>query len=186
MIIYETATSLDGWIADDENSLSWLFPVPGGDDPRLAAPDASVQVMGSTTYEWVLRHIGAMESAGAWKEAFGSTRVVVFTHRDLPIPADAQVQLVSGSVRDVLPEIREAATNGTIWVVGGGDLAGQFADVGALDEIRLSVAPVALGGGAPLLPRRLDSTRLHLVGVEHVGGFARLTYSVSAAPDDAA
>src|SRR3712207_7879069 len=56
-----------------------------------------------------------------------------------------------------------AAGDRNVWVVGGGDLAGQFADVGLLDELIVSIAPVTLGAGAPLLPRRIDrkSTRLN-------------------------
>jgi len=65
-----------------------------------------------------------------------------------------------------------------VWVVGGGDLAGQVADAGLLNEIVLSVAPVTLGEGRPLLPRRLESDRLRLTGVRRVGQFAELTYSV--------
>ena len=49
-----------------------------------------------------------------------------------------------------------AAGDRNIWIVGGGDLAGQFADAGLLDEVIVSIAPVTLGAGAPLLPRRLD------------------------------
>jgi len=63
-------------------------------------------------------------------------------------------------------------------VVGGGDLAGQFLDAGALDEIALSVAPVALTAGAPLFPRRVESDRLRLVSASAVGQFARLVYRV--------
>ena len=72
-----------------------------------------------------------------------------------------------------------AADGKNIWLVGGGELVGQFADAGLLDEILLDVAPVMLGAGAPLLPRRIDSQRLTLVRAEEVGGFAFLTYSVS-------
>src|SRR5690606_20646317 len=98
----------------------------------------------------------------------------VFTSRQLPAPAGADIRFRSGPVADVLDELREAAGDGDIWVVGGGDLVGQFLDIGALDEIALSVAPVALTGGAPLLPRRVESDRLRLVSARAVGQFARL------------
>jgi dihydrofolate reductase len=71
-----------------------------------------------------------------------------------------------------------AAAGRNIWLVGGGDLVGQFADRGLLDEILLGVAPVTLGGGAPLLPRRLTASRLELVEAERDRQFARLTYRV--------
>jgi dihydrofolate reductase len=71
-----------------------------------------------------------------------------------------------------------AAGGKNIWLVGGGDLVGQFADAGLLDEILLGVAPVTLGRGAPLLPRRLTASELELVDVSRAGQFARLTYRV--------
>jgi dihydrofolate reductase len=65
-----------------------------------------------------------------------------------------------------------------VWLVGGGNFVGQFADQGLLDEIILGIAPVLLGAGAPLLPRRLSSQELALTGVAQVGRFAYLTYAV--------
>jgi dihydrofolate reductase len=50
----------------------------------------------------------------------------------------------------------EAAGTKNVWLVGGGDLVGQFADRGLLDELWVQYAPVTLGGGAPLLPRRIE------------------------------
>jgi dihydrofolate reductase len=71
-----------------------------------------------------------------------------------------------------------AAADRNIWLVGGGDLVGQFADRGLLDEILLAVAPVTLGRGAPLLPRRLSASQLELVDVAQDRQFARLSYRV--------
>jgi dihydrofolate reductase len=70
----------------------------------------------------------------------------------------------------------EAAAGKNIWLVGGGDLVGQFADRRLLDEILLSVAPVSLGRGAPLLPRRLTASQLELLEVDRDRQFARLRY----------
>jgi dihydrofolate reductase len=69
-----------------------------------------------------------------------------------------------------------AAGDKNIWLVGGGDLVGQFADQGLLDEILVGVAPVTLGQGAPLLPRRLTASQLELVDVGRDKQFARLEY----------
>jgi len=177
-IVYETATSIDGYLADEQHSLDWLFAVPGGDQPELAPPDAAVQVMGSTTYEWVLRELGALENMNVWGHEMSPT-VVVFTTRQLVAPSEADVRFVSGEVADVVPMLRDIADDGVIWVVGGGDLASQFIAARALDEIGLWVAPAALGGGAPLLSTRIESDQLHLTDVQQVGQFARLTYQLS-------
>ncbi|GHG50587.1 hypothetical protein GCM10011331_13350 [Flavimobilis marinus] len=179
-IVFDTATSINGWIADEDNSLAWLFAVDGGDHPDegLFPSGASVLVEGSTTYEWILAEQDLLANPEKWHDFHGDKPTFVFTTRDLPVPDGADVRFVSGSVADALPAIREAAGDGDIWVVGGGDLAGQFLDAGALDEIALSVAPVALTGGATLFPRRVESDRLRLVSATAVGQFARLVYAV--------
>jgi len=65
-----------------------------------------------------------------------------------------------------------------IWVVGGGDLAGQFDDAGLLDEVWLGMRPVFLGAGAPLLPRRITTKRLRLREVRHSDQSLRLILDV--------
>ena len=182
-IIFDTATTLNGWIADESNSLGWLFAVDGGDHPDegLFPAEAAVMVEGSTTYEWVLAESDLLAHPEKWQEFHGERPTFVFSTRALPVPAGADVRFVQGPVLDALPAIREAAAGGDIWVVGGGDLAGQFLDAGVLDEIALSVAPVALTGGAPMLPRRVESDRLRLVSDRAVGQFARLVYAVQPA-----
>ena len=179
-ILFDTATTINGFIADEHNSLAWLFAVEGGEHPDegLFPSDAAVLVEGSTTYEWVLAESDIIANPEQWKEFHGDKPTFVFTSRQLPVPAGADVRFVSGDIASVLPALREAAGGGDIWVVGGGDLAGQFLDIGALDEIAISVAPVLLAGGAPLLPRRVESDRLRLVSAEAVGQFARLVYAV--------
>lgn len=181
-IYFDTATTINGWIADEDNSLAWLFAVPNaGDsaDEELMPSGATVMVEGSTTYQWLLDTEDVLANPEKWRGFHGTTPVFVFTSRDLPAPAGADIRFVSGPVAEALPTIRAAAGDGDIWVVGGGDLAGQFLDAGALDEVRLSVAPVALTGGAPLLPRRLESDRLRLKSATAVGQFARLVYEVT-------
>lgn len=179
-IIFDTATSINGWIADEDNSLAWLFAVDGGDHPddELVPEAATVLVEGSTTYEWILAQEDILAHPEKWRAFHGEKTTFVFTSRTLPVPDGADVRFLSGSVADALPEIREAAGDGDVWVVGGGDLAGQFLDARALDQIALSVAPVALTGGAPVLPRRVESDRLRLVSATAVGPFARLVYAV--------
>jgi dihydrofolate reductase len=179
-VIYNTATSLNGYIADEANSLDWLFAAEAPDSSlhERFLEGVGVLVQGSTTYEWVLREEKLLDEPGKWPTYFGPRPTFVFTSRNLPVPAGADVRFVSGSVEAAFPAIAEAAGDKDIWVVGGGDLAGQFLDSGHLDEIQISVAPAALTGGAPLLPRRVAPESLELRGARQVGQFAYLTYGV--------
>jgi dihydrofolate reductase len=174
---YYTATSIDGYIADARNSLDWLFQVSEAPE-NFGAFFAGVGAfaMGSTTYEWVLEHENVARTPQKWRDWYGSVPAWVFSSRELPGVPGADIRFVRGDVRPVHEAMVAAAAGKDLWIVGGGDLAGQFADAGLLDEIVLDVAPVTLGGGAPLLPRRITSERLSLASVERGGAFARLTY----------
>jgi dihydrofolate reductase len=102
----------------------------------------------------------------------------VFTHQDLPVVPGVPITFVQGDVRPVHEEMIKAASGHNIWLVGGGDLVGQFVDHGLLDEVILGVAPVTLGAGARLLPRRLTGV-LKLCEAEIVNGsFVEIKYKV--------
>ncbi|GAB3859430.1 dihydrofolate reductase family protein [Nocardioides maradonensis] len=180
--VYATATSLDGFLADRDNSLEWLFAVDGGDESLAGLAEftsgVGVLVMGSTTYQWLLDHESLLENPEKWQTFYPGMTTFVLSSRRLPGLPGVDLRVVSASVPDLVPDVLEAAAGRDVWVMGGGDLAGQFADAGRLDRIMLSVAAVTLGSGVPLLPRRLESDRLRLVGVRQVGQFAELTYDV--------
>jgi dihydrofolate reductase len=177
---YYTATSLDGYIATLDDSLEWLFPL--GDINETSYPEFIRQVgalaMGSSTYEWMLRHVvkPGYGSGSPWPY---SRPTWVFTTRNLPVIPGTDIRFAAGDVRPVHAQMREAAAGGNIWLVGGGDLVGQFHDAGLLDELIVQVGSVTLGSGKQLLPRRIVSPPLTLVSVRQVGpGFAELRYEV--------
>jgi dihydrofolate reductase len=175
---YYTATTLDGFIADPSNSLDWLFSRQRDDDGMLSYERFMTGVgaiaMGSTTYEWILDHEFAGKDPSEWKWPYDIPSWI-FTHREVQVVPNARIEIVSGDVAPVHREMVEAAGGRNVWVVGGGDLAGQFADAGLLDELLVTIAPVTLGAGAPLLPRRLE---LRLEEVGQNGDFACARYSV--------
>lgn len=135
--------------------------------------------MGSTTYEWILEHEFADKEPSEWKWPY-EIPCWVFTHREPPVVPNARIEFTSADVAGVHEQMVAAANGKNVWIVGGGDLAGQFADVGLLDEVIVYVAPVTLGGGAPLLPRRLE---LRLEELARNRDFATARYSVVRAPD---
>ena len=175
---YYTATSLDGFIATEDDSLEWLFPLGDINDTSYPAFIAQVGAlaMGSATYEWMLRHSEkvAEEAGSAWPY---TQPAWVFTRRRLPTIGGADIRFVQGDVRPVHGEMSRAAGGRNLWIVGGGDLAGQFHDAGLLDEAIIQVASVTLGKGKPLFPRRVTSPPWQLLSVRQVGaGFAELHY----------
>jgi dihydrofolate reductase len=177
---YYTATAIDGYIADPDNSLDWLFEVaaePGDRFDRFMDGVGAI-AMGATTYEWVLAHDRVADRPEEWLRWYGRRPCWVFSHHDLPGVPGVDIRFVQGDVRPVHAEMVEAAGGRNVWLVGGGELVAAFADQGLLDDIVLGVAPVTLGAGAPLLPRRLTGGRLRLTGVEQIDQFAYLTYEV--------
>jgi dihydrofolate reductase len=179
-VIFNTATTLNGFLADDDDSLDWLFTVPGADEAEGGfsgfLEGIGALVMGSTTYEWILDHEKLMDRPQKWP--YQGKAAFVLSTRELQVVPGADIRLRSGEVRAWWDEVRVAAAGRDVWVVGGGDLVGQFADAELLDEIRVSIAPVTLPSGRPLLPRRLESDRLRLESVRQAGQFAELVYSV--------
>jgi dihydrofolate reductase len=179
---YYTATTLDGFIADPDNSLEWLFTREREDDGPLNYGEFIAEVgamaMGSTTYEWILDHEFAGKDPTEWKWPY-EIPCWVFTHRQLPVIPDARIEFTSADVAVVHEQMLVAAGDRNVWIVGGGDLAGQFADEGLLDEVIVSIAPVTLGDGAPLLPRRIE---LRLEELGRNGDFVSARFSVVRSP----
>jgi dihydrofolate reductase len=177
---YYTAASLDGFIADSSNSLDWLFQFGDIEDGSYLnfIRQVGAIAMGSTTYEWILKHHinPAADRPQAWAY---EQPTWVFTSRSLPAVKAADIRFVRGDVRPVHQEMLAAAGGRNIWLVGGGDLVGQFHDQGLLDEVIVQIAAVTLGSGAPLLPRRIVTPPLKLLSTTMFGNaFAELRYEV--------
>jgi dihydrofolate reductase len=140
-------------------------------------------VMGATTYQWCLDKYFT-EHPERWQEFHGDHACWVFTHRDLPGIPGVDIHFAAGDVRSTYDEIATAAGGKKIWLVGGGDLVGQFDDAGLLDEIQVHLTPVVLGAGAPLLPRRITSSRLSFREGAVVGQRCNLVLDVVRRPQD--
>jgi dihydrofolate reductase len=177
---YYTASSLDGFIATLDDSLDWLFPLGNIEDTSYPQFIAGVGAlcMGSSTYEWMLRHL--VRPAGGEPQPWPYAQPTwVFTSRALPAVEGADIRFARGDVRPVHGAMLEAAGGRNVWVVGGGELAGQFHDAGLLDDLFVQVGSVTLGAGKPLLPRTITSPPLRLVSAKATGtGFAELHYEV--------
>ncbi len=177
---YYTATSINGYIADENNSLDWLFQFGEIESMKDHYPrfirEIGASAMGATTYEWILKHENLLENPEKWPYDIPTW---VFTHRKLPVVEGADIRFAEGDVASFHTEMAEVANDKNLWIVGGGDLVGQFHDHGLLDELILCIAPVMLRSGAPLLPRNISIPPLRLVDVQkHSDVFAILTYEV--------
>lgn len=177
---YYTATSIDGYIADKDNSLNWLFQFGEIESMKDHYPafiaEIGAMAMGSTTYEWIVNYEDMLNHPEKWPYNIPTW---VFTSRDLPMIPGADIRFVKGDVAPVHAEMVKAAAGKNVWVVGGGELAGQFHDKGLLDELILSVAPVMLQSGAPVFGRSLTTPPMKLVKMEQYDDvFAVLTYEI--------
>ncbi|WP_017615628.1 dihydrofolate reductase family protein [Nocardiopsis salina] len=172
--VYMTATSVDGFIADENLSLDWLFAAEGGEAEKETeefVASAGALLMGATTYEWVMRN----EKPEKWPYAAPTW---VLTHRELP-HVEGDVRFASADTDEELRELHrtlvETADGRDVWLVGGGQIAADLARLSLLDIVEVSLAPVTLGAGAPLLAGRVD---LRPVKVVRAGDFALLRYEV--------
>lgn len=168
---FYTASSLDGFIATVDHSLDWLLKQDIDEDGPMSyksfRANLGALAMGSHTFEWVMEHDedGWSYTLPAW----------VFSHRNLDLPEGADLRVTRAGVREVHAEMTAAADGKDLWIVGGGELVGQFADEGLIDEVWIQYAPVTLGSGAPVLPRALD---LELMDVARNGNFMCGRYRV--------
>ena len=180
---YYTATTLDGYIADASHSLDWLFQFgeEATEDYAGFIDQVGALAMGSSTYEWMLEHV--IRPGADHPQPWPYTQPVwVFTTRKLETVTVADIRFVRGEVAPVHKKMVKAAGGKNLWIVGGGDLVGQFHDRGLLDEIIMTIAPVMLGAGKPLLPRRITTPPMRLLGTQVYGPFVQLRYAVDKTP----
>jgi dihydrofolate reductase len=177
---YYTAATLDGFIADPNHSLDWLFQfgVQGTEDFPAFLRDVGAVAMGSSTYQWILDHLIKPDAPQAQPWPYEQPAWVFATRSLRPAPG-ADIRFVRGDVAPVHQAMRSAAAGKNIWLVGGGDLVGQFHDRGLLDEIIVTIAPVTLGAGKPLLPRAITTPPLQLIDTRVLGPFVQLRYAVT-------
>jgi dihydrofolate reductase len=190
--VYYCASSLDGYIAEADDSLDWLLNYQGSFEHEAAAPDPMSEgggyeafyegvralVAGSATYEWILDHL---DVAGAGEWPYRGKPCWVLSSRELRLPEGegVDIRIVDAPVGELYGEMAAAAGEGVLWVVGGGNVASQFADEGLLDEVHVTVVPVALGAGKPLFERRLPSGPIQLTGTRTLSnGMVELRYEV--------
>jgi dihydrofolate reductase len=176
-VTLHAVSSLDGFIARKDNSVSWL-DIKGSvyeAGISISAEEAAVfvkaidcYVLGSRTYEHALE-LG-------WP--YGDTPTIVVTGREWP-PARDSVEFYSGDLK-TLVDVKLAPRFRNIWLVGGAMLCQQFLELGLVDEIRLTIAPVLLGDGLRLFGGFPTEEKWDLKNVvAYKNGFVELSYAAS-------
>ena len=180
---YYCAASLDGYIAEADDTLDWLLGYEGSFSGANVEPKAGsyerfyenigALVMGSVTYEFILA-LGRgwpYEGKPTW----------VLSSRKLPPPEGdgVDMRIVDAGVPELYGDLIAAAGERNLWVVGGGNVASQFADEGLLDEVLVTVVPVVLGKGKPLFDRPLPGGPMQLTGTRAFdSGMVEVRYAV--------
>jgi len=184
---YYCAMSLDGYIAESDDTLAWLMEYEGSFEGEGTEPGGrggyerfyegvGALVSGSVTYEFILGH---MAEGDEWP--YKGKPCWILSSRDLPVPDGdgVDVRIVDAKVPELHDEMIAAAGERNLWVVGGGNVASQFADEGLLDELIVTVVPVVLGEGKPLFDRRLPGGPMQLTGTTTFdSGMVELRYEI--------
>ena len=172
-VIVHIAASVDGYIARPDGDLDWLTSRPApkgfyGIDAFMRSVDTLL--LGRKTYDASLRLGGNFDS---------KRRTIVFSRRAAPADAPPGVEFTSDDVDACVRRLR-AQPGKDIWLMGGGELIASFLDAQAIDEFVVSVVPVFIGDGIPLIARRHRHVRLELHSVEQFeDGLVQLHYRVS-------
>ena len=171
-VIVHIGTSADGYIARPDGDLEWLTsrPAPKGFYGMNAfMKSIDTKVLGRKTYD-VSRRMGAKFDS--------SDRHIVFSRHPPPADAPSGVEFVSEAIGPFMGRLREQ-TGKDVWLMGGGDLIASFLDAGAIDEFVITVAPVFIGEGIPLIARRHRNVPLDLLSSERFeNGVVQLHYGV--------
>ncbi|HWE43811.1 MAG TPA: dihydrofolate reductase family protein [Gemmatimonadaceae bacterium] len=171
-IIVHIAASADGYIARPDDDLEWLTsrPAPEGFYGMNAfMKTIDTLLLGRKTYEVSLRLGGKFDA---------KTRTIVFSRHAPPAEVPPGVEFESRDIGVVVRELRERPGK-DIWLMGGGELIADFLDAQAIDEFVVSVVPVFIGDGIPLIARRQRQLPLELQSVERFDdGLVQLHYRV--------
>jgi dihydrofolate reductase len=175
---YFCAATLDGFVADSDDGIQWLTGFESGyDGPGDQVTDAidsyiegvGALVMGSSTYEFILGHDWPYGDRPSW----------VLTSRKLPETEGADIRFHNGPVTEIHPEMTAAAGDRDLWVVGGGPVASELAEAGLLDELWVTIVPIALGSGKPLFSQPV-SRSMRLLGTRAFdNGMLELRYALA-------
>ena len=169
------ASSIDGFIAGPDDDLSWLT------GPDAANPGGASDA-GALTYEAFIAEVGALLMGrgtfdvvhGMEWWGYGELPVLVATRRKLPADARNTVRAVSGSIQEMVAEAKDAAGARDVYI-DGGNLIRQAAEADLIDDVTITMAPIALGAGHPLFAGMARRYPMEIVGHHtYAGGMVQI------------
>lgn len=172
-------SSLDGFIAKNDNSISWLDTSDSyekgveitNEENEAFLKNIDCYIMGSGTYE----HAVELSKSNGW--AYGDTPTIVISQRDLNVNR-TNVQIYAGNLSKLIKEELENKYK-NVWLVGGAKLVKEFMRLNLVDEIRISILPILLGDGIPFFENLRKEHLLHLKDVKaYKNGMVELLYSI--------
>jgi len=167
-VIVFIATSLDGYIATENDSLDWLFKVEGEGDNGYSEFYSTIDtiILGRRTYDWIMN---------VEKDNFPyqDKKCYVFTKSKYE-PHD-QVEFVEGDIVKFINTLKDT-DGGDIWIVGGGNLLSHVIKENLVDEFIITVAPTIIGKGIPLFNKQDNEIELQLKSIRQFNQFAELHY----------
>ena len=166
---YNVAASLDGYIAGPQGEFDWIPMDPNVDFASLFAKVDTV-LLGRRSYEMVRQG-----GSPPWAPR---TRVYVFS-RTLHSEEHPDVEIIRDNIGPAVATLRREIGDGEIWLFGGGELFRSLIAEGQVDTVEITVVPILLGGGVPLLASGAPRTALTLTGTRtYPSGMVSLLYAV--------
>ncbi|HRD06749.1 MAG TPA: dihydrofolate reductase family protein [Saprospiraceae bacterium] len=170
-------SSIDGFIAKPDNSISW-FETASRYDKGVEADDVDsflkgidCYVMGARTYELAM----ALSKDHGW--AYGDKPTIVLSHSEKQ-EERSHIKFYSGKLQDlVLNQLKPKYSN--VWVVGGSEVTRDFLQLQLADEIRVSLLPIILGEGLPYFNEIGIEVLLNLLDTRaYKNGMVELCYEI--------
>jgi dihydrofolate reductase len=167
-VTYSMGMTLDGYVMGPDGGIDWGVP----DDELFAFVTEQIQqvgvhLLGRRLYETMLywdtadQDPALDEPQRRWAQLWQALPKVVFS-TTLTAVEGANTRLASGTLAEEIARLRKEPAAGDI-AIGGAELAHQAADAALVDEYRVRVHPVLLGGGTPYFARNEQRSDLELI-----------------------
>ncbi|GIN87335.1 diacylglycerol kinase [Heyndrickxia sporothermodurans] len=169
LVLY-IASTLDGFIAKENDDLQWLYDTEGEGDAGYTKMYQSIDtvIMGKRTYDYVLKHSEVFP--------YPDKKCYVFTTSEKG--SNEYVEFVNEDVVEFTKRLRKQEGS-KIWLVGGSGILDAFIKENLIDEYIITFTPHILGSGIPLFKENNPQINLNLIDTKRFGQFVQLHLKVN-------